>query len=375
MSEEKHNRTSPKVSHLQRTIPVLVAVALVFLTVVRMRQRLEPPPEVMARPLAVKVQKLEPVSFALSRTYIGTLVAADRVVISAELTGRVKRLPFREGQEVRRGDLLVALDDTEEGKEIRRLEAGLKKLESDLRFWNAEYERDQTLFKGRSVSQEKLDETIRQRDGSRALIEQSREALALAETRRSYGRVVAPFDGFVQAVNTLPGELAVMGRPLLELVGNSALKATVQVPQVDLVELKMGQRVSLQILSRDEPLAATVDRIYPALDVHSRTATIEAFLPSTAGLRPGMVVSVTVFRKEVEDALLLPRQSIRSTATGEGVFVVVEDRAVWRPVVTGDAQGRSITVLSGISAGDDVILTPSPRLKDGRAVQSWVGTP
>jgi RND family efflux transporter MFP subunit len=229
------------------------------------------------------------------------------------------------------------------------------------------------LFEGRSISQEKLDETTRQRDGILATIEQSRQALALAETRRSYGRVFAPFDGVVQAVSTQPGELAVIGKPLLELVGRSALKAVAQVPQVDLSELKKGQRVSLQVASRGEPLAAVVDRIYPALDAHSRTATIEVFLSAVPGLQPGMVVAVTVYRNEVEDVLLLPRQSIRTTDTGEGVFVVIEDRAAWRPVVTGDAQGGRITVLSGVAAGDEVILTPSPELRDGRGVQVWVG--
>ena len=377
MPDERHERSSPKQSVLKRGLLAVAAIAMVLMIVVRVRQKLEPPPQAPARPLAVKVQTLEPESFAVSRTYIGTLVAAERVVISAELTGRVESLLYREGQAVRRGELLVVLDDTEEGREIGRQQAGLRKLEADLRFWSAEYERDLTLLAGRSISQEKLDATIRQRDGVLASIEQSQQALALAETRRSYGRVSAPFDGVVQTVNTQPGELAVMGRPLLELVGSSALKATAQVPQVDLAELKQGQRVSLTVGSLDAsagaPLAAVVDRIYPALNAHSRTATIEAFLPETVGLSPGMVVSLTVFRNELEGVLVLPRQSIRSTATGEGVFVVLGDRAVWRPVVTGDAQGRRITVLSGVSAGDEVILTPSPELRDGRVVQVWVG--
>jgi RND family efflux transporter MFP subunit len=375
MPDQQHERPSRQVRPLQRSLLVIVAVAMVLLIMVRVRQKLELPPEVSARPLAVKVQKMAPEAFAVSRTYIGTLVAAQRVVISAELTGRVRSLPYREGQAVRSGDLLVVLDDTEERREIGRQEAGLSKLEADLRFWTAEHERDRTLFQGRSISQETLDESTRQRDGALAAIEQSRQALALAETRRSYGRVSAPFDGVVQAVTTQPGELAVMGKPLLELVGRSALKATAQVPQVDLSELTMGQRVALAVVSMNEPLEAVVDRIYPALDSRSRTATIEVFLPETPGLNPGMVVSLTVFRNEFEDALVLPRQSIRSTEGGEGVFVVVGGQAAWRPVVTGEAHGRRIVVLSGVSSGDEVILTPSPELRDGRSVQVWVDTP
>ncbi len=375
MSSAENDRSSRGASALTRIIAVLAVLVLVLLIVVRVRQKLQPPPEVALRPLAVKVTKLEAEPFAVSRTYIGTLVAAERVVISAELTGRVRRLPFREGQTVRRGDLLAVIDDTEEGKEIRRLEAGLVKLGTDLRFWEAEYERDQILFAGRSISQEKLDETTRQRDGLLAAMEQSRQGLALAQTRRSYGRVVAPFDGVVQAVHTQPGELAVMGKPLLELVGDSALKATAQVPQVDLNELRQGQRVVVKAAVVDRGLPAVVDRVYPALDARSRTATIEAFVAPVAGLQPGMVVSLTVFRSEHEEVILLPRQALRTTESGEGVFVVRDEHAVWRPVVTGEAQGRKVAVVSGVAAGDEVILTPSPQLRDGRAVQVWVNKP
>ena len=375
MTESIREHSSRGGGVLPRIIAILALLVLVLLIVVRVRQKLQPPPPVVQRPLAVKVTELQPEPFAASRTYIGTLVAADRVVISAELTGRVRRLPFREGQSVHRGDLLAQIDDTQEGKEIRRQEAGLTKLAADLRFWDAEYARDQILFAGRSISQEKLDGTIRQRDGLLAAMEQSRQALELARTRRGYGRVLAPFDGVVQAVHTQPGELAVMGKPLLELVGDSALKATAQVPQIDLGELYPGQRVVVTAAAIDGELTAVVDRLYPALDARSRTATLEAFLPPTAGLQPGMVVSLIVYRSQSEAVLLLPRQAIRSTADGEGVFVVVDERAVWRPVVTGEAQGRQVVVVSGLVVGDEVILTPSPQLRDGRAVQVWVNQP
>ena len=380
MTESNRESSSLGASLLPRILALLAVLVLVVLIVVRVRQQLQPPAPVSQRPLAVKVTALRPEPFAANRTYIGTLVAAQRVVISAELTGRVRRLPLREGQSVRRGDLLAEIDDTQEGKEIRRLEAGLTKLAADLRFWNAEYERDQLLFAGRSISQEKLDGTIRQRDGLLAAMEQSRQGLEQARTRRSYGRVLAPFDGVVQKVHTQPGELAVMGKPLLELVGDSALKATAQVPQIDLQELRQGQRVVVRstvatTAAMQEGLPAVVDRLYPALDARSRTATLEAFLPPTPGLQPGMVVSLTVYRSEPEEVLLLSRQAVRATREGEGVFVVVDDHARWRPVVTGEAQGRKVSVLSGLAEGDQVILTPSPQLRDGQAVQVWVTRP
>ncbi len=93
------------------------------------------------------------------------------------------------------------------------------------------------MLAGRSISLEKLDETVRRLDGLRASIQESEQVLALARARRGYGEVRAPFAGVIQAVMIHPGELAMAGKTLLELVGEAALKAVANIPQVDLPKL------------------------------------------------------------------------------------------------------------------------------------------
>jgi hypothetical protein len=118
-----------------------------------------------------------------------------------------------------------------------------------------------------------------------------------------------------------------------------------------------------------------VARIYPALDVLSRSATFEVFLPPGEALRPGMVVTMEVFLEEAEGILIVPRQALRRVRGIEGVFIAQDGVAAWRPVETGSAQGRGVSVLSGLVAGDAVIVTPNPQLQEGRAIRVWEGSP
>jgi RND family efflux transporter MFP subunit len=311
----------------------------------------------------------------VTRSYIGTIEAVQRVVLSAEITGRVLDVPRREGQRVAKGELLVRIDEEEEARDMGRLQAGLQRLEADLAFWEPRLERDRKLLAGRSISQEQLDETVRRLDSVRAGLRESEQMLAAAGARRGYGAVRAPFAGIIQSVMIHPGELAVGGKPLLELVGERALKAVANVPQVDLHQLVRGRRVVLTTAPGVLPIEGVVDRIYPALDVLSRSATFEVFLPPGEALRPGMVVTMEVFLEEAEGILIVPRQALRRVRGIEGVFIAQDGVAAWRPVETGSAQGRGVSVLSGLVAGDAVIVTPNPQLQEGRAIRVWEGSP
>lgn len=364
-----HPPASPR--RRQKHVATVLGVLLLLFIGMRIRERQKPPPLQPRPPLAVRTQVLEPVSFALTRTYVGTIEAVQRVVLSTELTGRVLSVPWREGQLVGEGELLVKIDDEEESREIGRIEAGLRRLKADLAFWEPQLDRDRKLLEGRSISRERHDETVRRLDGLRASIQENEQALALARVRRAYSEVRAPFAGAIQSVGAQPGELALPGMKLIELVGENALKAVANVPQVDLRMLAKGQRVLLTTPAETGDVEAVVDRVYPALDALSRTATVEVFLPPGQSLRPGMVVTLEIYLEETDNVLVVARQALRSAKSGEGVFVAREGVAAWQPVVTGAAQGHLVSLVSGLAAGDAVIVTPNPQLKEGREILVW----
>lgn len=356
----------------QLTALILLGGLLSVVAVVaglRLQERMQPPPMQVRPPLAVKVVTLEPGTFVLTRRYTGSIEAEQRVVLSAQLTASVTAVPHREGAPVRAGDLLVRLDQSEQAQEIQRMNAAGARIKADLAFWQGQRARDEALFRDRVIPERAVEETRRTVAGLEASLRENRHALETAYTRRGYAEVRAPFDGVVQKVHVLPGELAVPGKPLLEVVAAEPLKAVVPVPQTDLADLRSGLAVRIEVLAADGAWEGRVDRVYPALDTATRSATLETFLPKgLTALRPGMVATVDVQLVRREDVLTVPRQAVQERGEASGVFVVEEDRARWRPVTVGPAQGGAVLIEQGLQSGARVIVTPDPGLTDGLVV-------
>lgn len=361
---QKHRR--------QRTVLIVLGGLLSVVAVVaglRLQERMQPPPVQVRPPLAVKSITLEPGTFVLGRRYTGTIEAEQRVVLSAQLSASVTAVPHREGAQVRAGDLLVRLDQSEQAQETHRLTAAGARIKADLAFWRGQLTRDETLFRDRVIPERAVEETRRTVANLEASLRENQHALETAYTRRGYAEVHAPFDGVVQKVHVLPGELAIPGKPLLEIVAAEPLKAVVPVPQADLADLRPGLTVRIAVPAADGDWEGRVDRVYPALDTATRSATLETFLPKgLAALRPGMVATVDVQLVRREEVLTVPRQAVQERGGASGVFVVEEEQARWRPVAVGPVQGGAVLVERGLQPGERVIVTPDPGLTDGLAV-------
>jgi RND family efflux transporter MFP subunit len=352
-----------------------VAGLLAVVVVIRLEARLQTPPVETPPPLAVETYRVEPNPFRRIRRYGGTIVARRRAVLSSQITAAVLTVPLREGAQVREGDLLVTLDDRELRQECARLEAALAGTDADLHFWREQLQADQRLYRKGMLSERALRETQRRVHTLEAARRETQQALAKANTRLGYTRLLAPFDGVVQAVHALPGELAAAGRSLLELVADAPLKAVLSVPQGDFSKLREGLGVQLRAADESRDWMGQVDRLYPAVDEHTRAGVLEVFLPDPAAgaLRPGMSVTADVTVESEDGALAVPEQAVLSRQA-TGVFVVQGNRAHWRAARAGAIQDGRVRISAGLNAGDRVIITPYPTLVDGRAVVVRDGT-
>jgi len=357
------------------TVSILLALGtLGVIGTTRIRERMEPPPVAPARPVAVETLTIAPRPFAIERTYTGTIEAWRRVLPAARISSLIVSLPHREGDRVRAGDLLVKLDDRELIDEVRRLEEAGRRIEADVGFWRRQSERDEALFASGTITQRRRDETRRTLASYEASLRESRNVVAIARTRLSYAEIRAPFDGVIQSTHVLPGETAVAGQDLLEVVSLGSMKAVIPIPQDDIHLLGAESHVELSIPALRLTWDANVDRIYPALDPSTRTATFEVMLEDMpAEIQPGLQVDARLFAARLDRVLAVPVSAVRDRTGEAGVYVVeAGTKAAWRPVETGLAGQGVVVVRTGISAGDEVIVTPDPRLADGKAV--WVAT-
>ena len=320
---------------------------------------------------AVEFETVHERPLVIYRGYTGTIAAQHRFAVAARVSGAVLTVPKREGDPVLSGDVLVRLDATELRAEVMRLKASIERLEADLVYWQAQLSRHRSLLATHAISQQALDDSERQVRSLNASLKEAQQSLTQATTRLGYTEIRAPSDGYVQAVYAQPGDLARANEPLLELLDDRALKLILALPQSDLATLKLGAPARVTTGAQHREVAAQLDRLYPALDAPTRTATAEVFLPGElTGLRPGMLATVSLQLDRIDAALTVPVHAIHSREGIDAVFVLENDTARWRPVRTGYTVGQRIQIVDGLAPGSSVIVTPDSRLTDGMVVSA-----
>lgn len=288
---------------------------------------------------------------------VGTLRPNESVVISTEISGRVARIAFREGEAVKAGDVLVELDAT-------ILKAELDKVRSDLGLARSNHERALTLAKQGAG-------THRARDEADAAFQAAQANLALAEARLQKTTLTAPLSGIVGLRTVSVGAYVVPGERIVELAEVDPLKVDFRVPETDAALLRVNQTI---LVAADAVPGTTFDgkisAIDPIVDINGRAIRLRARVPNPDGrLSPGFFARIRIVVDRRPNAMLVPESAIFPLDGKTLVYRVVNGRAVQTVVVLGQRQPGQVEVLKGLSAGDTVVSAGQQRLRDGAVVQ------
>jgi len=284
---------------------------------------------------------------------VGTVRSKQRAVIEAKVSGRLLQYRAVPGERVKAGELLAELDVQEIRAKREQARAVLDQARRDLG-------RQQLLIASKATSQQEL-------DAAAARVKVADAGLNEAETMLGYARVTAPFDAVITRKLAELGDLAMPGKPLLELEAPANLRFETDLPESLIERVQPGAKLPVTIPSLPAPLTATVAEISPVADALSRTFLVKLDLPAAAGLRPGQFgrVAVPVAATEL---LLVPRQAVLRRGQIEAVFVVRDHRAQLRLVKTGKLLDNQIEILAGLEPGDPVVTSDASRLSDGQSV-------
>lgn len=307
------------------------------------------PPTVRTRPAVREV-----VSVALELT--GSVEPYHLARLAGPAEGPVTDLRVREGDRVRTGDPLLSIGRrTGVDALIVSLQEELKKEQDNLR-------RTQQLVEREAVPAEQLDQAT-------VAVERVRAQLVQAEERAHDYAIAAPWDGVVSHVLVKEGEFAASRMPLLEMYDPSSLVIQASVPERHAAEVRRGMRVEVRLDAYPtETMSGRIDRVYPYLDLASRTRTMEIALDESVDLLPGMFARLRVLLETADEAVVVPLEAIVATPGGKAVYVVEEGKAVRRPVQTGIENGNRIEIVAGVRPGDQVIFAGNENLRDGAAV-------
>lgn len=310
--------------------------------------------------VSVVVTTVEFQPFAQDMEAIGTARANEAVDVTAKISNRVTAIRFREGQQVRAGDVLVEFD----GEQAR---ANVAAAEAELRDSRSQFNRSRELFATKALSEAQLDQL-------QAALSTAEARLAGARSQLNDTIIRAPFAGRVGLRNVSVGSFVSPGTVITTLDDTSIIKLDFSVPEVFLAQLREG----LEITSRttayaDEAFKGKVSSIDNRLDPVSRAVLVRARIDNRDGrLKPGMLMTVRLMRAQAP-ALLIPEQALVPESDRKFVFAVRDDKAVRVEVQTGRRRPGEVEVTDGLSAGDVVIVEGTQKVRDGMAVKAISG--
>jgi membrane fusion protein (multidrug efflux system) len=330
--------------------PILIALAL-FVARAALAQGGQMPPTAVetARP------KVDTIVERVSA--VGTLRAAESVVVRPEFAGRIDTVHFDEGQRVKAGDPLFTLDATIVGSEVNEWRATVAQSKRDL-------ERTKELVDRKLAAQGDL-------DAKRAQLEVDEARLSSAQTRLDKSGIRAPFAGVVGLRKVSPGEYVTAGQELVSLVQLDPIKLDFRVPESALGRIRAGQSVRIEVDAfPGESFTGSVYAIDPQLDAAGRAVQLRATIPNgNARLRPGLFARVELELDTRANALLLPEQALWPQGDKQFVYVVDNGTAKLVEVSIGIRQNGMVEITRGIDKDAQVITAGQLKIGPGMPVQ------
>jgi membrane fusion protein, multidrug efflux system len=289
---------------------------------------------------------------------VGSVRAVRGVDITTEVTGLVRSVDFRSGDDAKRGQVLVRLNSDADVATLHSLEAA-----ADLAA--TVYARDKIQFEAQAISQAQLDADAADLKHKKA---QAAAQAALVEKKI----LRAPFDGRLGITTVNPGQYLNTGDKVVTLQELDPVYVDFRLPQEQLAQVHPGLEVRLSLDAfPGESFPGKINAVDPLVDSGSRNFQAEATVPNpTRKLLPGMFVRVTVLSGAKQHYLTLPQTSITFNPYGSTVFLVEKDAkgkltAQQGFVTTGPTRGDQIAILKGIKEGDEVVTSGQLKLKNG----------
>ncbi|HPU78037.1 MAG TPA: efflux RND transporter periplasmic adaptor subunit [Thermosynergistes sp.] len=343
--------------------------------------------------LAPSVQKIRVaatkpmlMTFEDTVTFVGNLEAEERASVASKVSDvTVLSVNVDVGDEIKRGDILVEMDDSLNRRQIEearaavaRAEAAIAQAKSRLSTVEKDYKRYKQLYEEQVISRQQFDQTEGQYEVEKAGLDLAQRELKQAQARleqllivKNYHKVAAPVGGVIAERRVDPGDTIKSGDVLLVISRQDNVKIKGPITENDYPKVKLGQPVHVRVDAfPGREFNGKVNRISPVLDPATRTGEVEALMASQGLLKPGMFAPAFIVVGSHE-ALALPREAVRQLAgTGEWYcFVASDDVAQQRPIKRGAEQGNWIEITEGIGESDLVITTVVRQLSDGAPVE------
>jgi membrane fusion protein, multidrug efflux system len=306
-------------------------------------------------PLAVAAFTVQPTSLAETVTSTGTLLAEEGVELQAEINGKIVAIHFTEGARVRKGELLVKLNDAD-------------LLATHAR---AKYRKELGMLRERRMAQLLKQGVARQEEYDTALSELNIQdsEIALTEAQIAKTEIRAPFDGVVGLRYVSEGAFVNAAARIATLQRLDRLKVDFSIPEKYAGRVRIGSPIAFTVAGSEEKYSGEIYAYDPRIEPTTRTVLIRARGDNPrVRLLPGAFANVQVTLGEVADALLVPAVAVIPGLNEKSVFVIEDGKAQRRAVEIGTRTESTVQITAGLKAGDVVITSGLQQMRAGLPV-------
>jgi len=309
-------------------------------------------PPMPAEVVSVKMRKMTDTFEA-----VGTIEAVEEITIVSEIDAVIKSLPFKEGSFIKKGDLVVQLDDVQLVAELARAEALF--IQSQAR-----YNRIKILAEKNLSSTQELDDAFAGLKVAEANLEYSR-------ARLSKTKIIVPFDGIIGTRKVSVGAFIRIGQEITQLANLNHVRVLFSVPERFLAELKTNSPIV--IYSSVYPgyeVEGKIIAIEPILNSQTRNVRVVGYVKNPGQkFRSGMSANIVVVLSERPNALVIPNQAVFANGNQTFVYVVQQDSSVTQvPVTLGLQLSDVVEVLNGLQNGMQVVQAGHQKLFPGAKI-------
>ncbi|OGA01345.1 MAG: efflux transporter periplasmic adaptor subunit [Betaproteobacteria bacterium RIFCSPLOWO2_02_FULL_62_17] len=296
----------------------------------------------------------------LSYSSEAVVEAVRQSTVAAQIAGRVVDIRFDVGDFVRKGEVIVRIDERAATQAVEASQAQVAEADAALRNARANYERSRQLFAQKFISQAALDKAESDFKAAAARVTALLAGAGQVATERSFATIVAPYSGIVSARHVELGEMAVPGKPLMTGFDPTTLRVVANVPQARIAAISQTGKARIEVPSHNRWIEVKKLTVVPAADPRTHTTLVRLELPGDVrGIYPGVFARVH-FVTGVAPRLLVPRAALLRRSEVTAVYVLGDDgQPRLRQVRLGTASDENaVEVLSGLRAGERVALEP-----------------
>lgn len=305
-------------------------------------------------PLSAEVHIVKSTPFTRTLSAVGTLRANESVTLVPEISRRLVKIHVQEGSEVKTGDLLFKLDDSDLQAELRAIEARLKLADTNKK-------RAANLLPNEAISQQEFDVSTAELDI--LVAQKNTQSVQISKTE-----IRAPFAGRVGIRQVSEGAFVAPTTPLITLQDVSRIKVDFPLPERYSGEVKPGQKFTFTVAGNGQVFEGVVTVIEPAIDAATRSLLVRGLCSAPQGLLPGGFAEVTLTLDGLANGFMVPSQAIVPSPRGQGLYVLENGKARLQTVEIGVRTDDQVQILRGVKEGDVVAITNLLRIRPGLEV-------